>query len=151
LTLVCLAQCLSNTPPLTEYFLCSSYLEELNFTNPLGMKGEIAEAYADLIKQMWSGRHSSVAPRIFKTKVGHFASQFLGYQQHDSQELLSFLLDGLHEDLNRVKNKEYIELRDAEERPDQMVVADVFNHRFYKIYQNDEALSCILDRDDIFV
>lgn len=55
-----------------------------------------------------------------QTKVGHFASQFLGYQQHDSQELLSFLLDGLHEDLNRVKNKEYIELRDANGRPDQV-------------------------------
>ncbi|XP_064156657.1 ubiquitin carboxyl-terminal hydrolase 11 [Anguilla rostrata] len=247
-------QCLSNTPPLTEYFLRSAYLDELNFTNPLGMKGEIAEAYADVVKQMWSGRHYSVVPRIFKTKVGHFASQFLGYQQHDSQELLSFLLDGLHEDLNRVKNKEYIELRDADGRPDQevaeeawrnhrrrndsvivdtfhglfkstlvcpechkvsvtfdpfcylsvplpvskervmevffvsldpaakpvqhrlvvpkagkvsdlcaalslatdipanqMVVADVFNHRFYKIYQADEYLSCILDRDDIFV
>ncbi|XP_058499655.1 ubiquitin carboxyl-terminal hydrolase 11 [Solea solea] len=247
-------QCLSNTPPLTEYFLQSSYLEELNFANPLGMKGEIAEAYADVIKQMWSGRHYSVVPRVFKTKVGHFASQFLGYQQHDSQELLSFLLDGLHEDLNRVKNKEYIELRDADGRPDQevaeeawrnhrrrndsvivdkfhglfkstlvcpecrkvsvtfdpfcylsvplpvskervmeiffvsldphakpvqhrvvvpkagkvsdlcsalshmtnvpasqMVVADVFNHRFYKIYNPDESLSCILDRDDIFV
>ncbi|XP_068587893.1 ubiquitin carboxyl-terminal hydrolase 11-like [Cebidichthys violaceus] len=33
----------------------------------------------------------------------------------------------------------------------QMVVADVFNHRFYKIYSADECLSCILDRDDIFV
>uniref|UniRef100_A0A4W6D9D8 Ubiquitin carboxyl-terminal hydrolase n=1 Tax=Lates calcarifer TaxID=8187 RepID=A0A4W6D9D8_LATCA len=123
-------QCLSNTPPLTEYFLQSSYLEELNFTNPLGMKGEIAEAYADVIKQMWSGRHYSVVPRVFKTKVGHFASQFLGYQQHDSQELLSFLLDGLHEDLNRVKNKEYIELRDADGRPDQEVAEEAWrNHR----------------------
>lgn len=33
----------------------------------------------------------------------------------------------------------------------QMMVADVFSHRFYKLYQADEALSCILDRDDIFV
>lgn len=60
-----------------------------------------------------------------QTKVGHFASQFLGYQQHDSQELLSFLLDGLHEDLNRVKNKEYIELRDADGRPDQVSFSDL--------------------------
>lgn len=59
-------QCLSNTPPLTEYFLCSSYLQELNFSNPLGMKGEIAEAFADVIKQMWSGRQFSVVPRVFK-------------------------------------------------------------------------------------
>ena len=55
-----------------------------------------------------------------QTKVGHFASQFLGYQQHDSQELLSFLLDGLHEDLNRIKKKEYVELCDAAGRPDQV-------------------------------
>lgn len=61
-------QCLSNTPPLTEYFLQNSYLEELNFTNPLGMKGEIAEAYADVIKQIWSGRHYSVVPRVFKVQ-----------------------------------------------------------------------------------
>lgn len=33
----------------------------------------------------------------------------------------------------------------------QMVVADVFNHRFYKIYDPEESLSCILERDDIFV
>lgn len=52
--------------------------------------------------------------------MGHFASQFLGYQQHDAQELLSFLLDGLHEDLNRVKRKEYVELRDAAGRPDEV-------------------------------
>ncbi|TTB56403.1 Ubiquitin carboxyl-terminal hydrolase 15 [Bagarius yarrelli] len=114
-------QCLSNTPPLTEYFLRNLYLNELNFANPLGMKGEIAEAYADVIKQMWSGRHYSVVPRVFK---------FLGYQQHDSQELLSFLLDGLHEDLNRVKNKEYIELKDADGRPDQEVADEAWcNHR----------------------
>ena len=30
------------------------------------------------------------------------ASQFEGTAQQDSQELLAFLMDGLHEDLNRV-------------------------------------------------
>lgn len=30
---------------------------------------------------------------------------FEGFHQHDSQELLGFLLDGLHEDLNRVYGK----------------------------------------------
>lgn len=29
-------------------------------------------------------------------------SQYIGSEQHDSQEFLSFLLDGIHEDLNRV-------------------------------------------------
>lgn len=30
---------------------------------------------------------------------------FEGYMQHDSQEFLAFLLDTIHEDLNRVMNK----------------------------------------------
>lgn len=59
-------QCLSNIPPLTEYFLKDKYTDELNEDNPLGMKGEIARAYAELIKQIWSGKYSYVTPRPFK-------------------------------------------------------------------------------------
>uniref|UniRef100_A0A7N8X2H4 Ubiquitin carboxyl-terminal hydrolase n=1 Tax=Mastacembelus armatus TaxID=205130 RepID=A0A7N8X2H4_9TELE len=124
-------QCLSNASPLTEYFLNDQYEAEINRENPLGMRGEIAEAYADLVKQMWQSRSSYVAPRTFKTQVGRFAPQFSGYQQQDSQELLAFLLDGLHEDLNRVKKKPYLALRDAEGRPDEVIVAKEAwtNHR----------------------
>lgn len=46
-----------------------------------------------------------------------------------SQELLAFLLDGLHEDLNRVKSKPYIEAKDAEGRPDEEVADEYWaNH-----------------------
>uniref|UniRef100_A0A8C8S2H3 Ubiquitin carboxyl-terminal hydrolase n=1 Tax=Pelusios castaneus TaxID=367368 RepID=A0A8C8S2H3_9SAUR len=122
-------QCLSNTPPLTEYFLNDKYQDELNFDNPLGMRGEIAKSYAELIKQMWSGKYSYVTPRAFKTQVGRFAPQFSGYQQQDCQELLAFLLDGLHEDLNRIRKKPYIQLKDADGRPDKVVAEEAWeNH-----------------------
>lgn len=58
----------------------------------------------------------------FKTVVGRFAPRFSGYQQHDSQELLAFLLDGLHEDLNRVKQKPYLEIPDDKGRPDDVCI-----------------------------
>ena len=38
---------------------------------------------------------------LFQWTIGKYAPRFNGFQQHDSQELLAFLLDGLHEDLNR--------------------------------------------------
>lgn len=61
--------------------------------------------------------------------MGRFAPQFSGYQQQDSQELLAFLLDGLHEDLNRVKKKPYLALRDAEGRPDEVDLTSIcVNH-----------------------
>ncbi|XP_018417100.1 PREDICTED: ubiquitin carboxyl-terminal hydrolase 15 isoform X2 [Nanorana parkeri] len=130
-------QCLSNTPPLTEYFLNDKYQDELNLDNPLGMRGEIAKSYAELIKQMWSGKYSYVTPRAFKTQVGRFAPQFSGYQQQDCQELLAFLLDGLHEDLNRIRKKPYIQLKDAEGRPDEVVAEEAWENH---IKRNDSII-----------
>ena len=49
------------------------------------------------------------------------SSRFTDFQQHDSQEFLSFLLDGLHEDLNRVHTKPYVELKDSDDRSDEVV------------------------------
>ena len=46
-------------------------------------------------------------------------SQFYGYNQNDSQELISTLLDALHEDQNRVKNKPYIETPNMDGEPDE--------------------------------
>ncbi|GAN07744.1 ubiquitin carboxyl-terminal hydrolase 4 isoform X2 [Mucor ambiguus] len=105
-------QCLSNTPQLTKWFLAGNYKTDLNRDNPLGMKGQVAEAYGQLIQHLWSGTAGSFAPRDFKYTIGRFNSSFSGYQQHDTQELLAFLLDGLHEDLNRIIKKPYIELPD---------------------------------------
>uniref|UniRef100_A0A8B9RNM9 Ubiquitin carboxyl-terminal hydrolase 15 n=1 Tax=Astyanax mexicanus TaxID=7994 RepID=A0A8B9RNM9_ASTMX len=130
-------QCLSNIPPLTEYFLKDKYQDELNEDNPLGMKGEIAKAYAELIKQLWSGKYSYVTPRPFKTQVGRFAPQFSGYQQQDSHELLAFLLDGLHEDLNRIRKKPYIQLKDADGRPDKVVAEEAWENH---IKRNDSII-----------
>ena len=42
---------------------------------------------------------------LLKRAVGQFQPRFVGYQQQDSQELIAFLIDGLHEDLNRITNK----------------------------------------------
>ncbi|XP_065845579.1 ubiquitin carboxyl-terminal hydrolase 15-like isoform X2 [Oscarella lobularis] len=122
-------QCLSNVPTLTEYFLTNEYKGEINRDNPLGMRGHLAESYGELMHDMWSER-AVVAPRRFKSEVGKFAPRFLGYQQHDSQELLAFLLDGLHEDLNRVIKKPYVEMKDSDGRPDEEVAAEAWeNHQ----------------------
>ncbi|CAN0847659.1 Ubiquitin carboxyl-terminal hydrolase 8 [Linum grandiflorum] len=116
-------QCLAHTPKLVDYFL-GDYKKEINRENPLGMRGELASAFGDLVRNVWSPGSVAVAPRLFKLRLATFAPQFSGYNQHDSQEFLAFLLDGLHEDLNRVKKKPYIEVNDAEDRPDAEVAAE---------------------------
>lgn len=121
-------QCLAHTPKLVDYFL-GDYGKEINQENLLGTKGELALAFGDLLSKLWTPRDTPVAPAIFKRKLADFAPQFSGYNQHDSQEFLSFLLDGLHEDLNRVKSKPYIAIKDAEGRPDEEVAEEYWrNH-----------------------
>ncbi|XP_074289660.1 ubiquitin carboxyl-terminal hydrolase 8 [Silene latifolia] len=121
-------QCLAHTPKLVDYFL-GDYNKEINRDNPLGMDGEIAWAFGDLIRKLWAPGATSVAPRTFKAKLSRFAPQFSGFNQHDSQELLAFLLDGLHEDLNRVKLKPYVEAKDEDDRPDEEVADEYWqNH-----------------------
>ncbi|CAL9012343.1 unnamed protein product, partial [Prunus brigantina] len=106
-------QCLAHTPKLVDYFL-GDYGREINPDNPLGMDVEIALTFGDLLRKLWTPGATPVAPR--KSKLSRFAPQFNGFNQHDSQELLAFLLDGLHEDLNRVKCKPYVEVKDGDGR-----------------------------------
>ncbi|KYO32206.1 ubiquitin carboxyl-terminal hydrolase 32 isoform B [Alligator mississippiensis] len=122
-------QCVSNTQPLTQYFISGRHLYELNRTNPIGMKGHMAKCYGDLVQELWSGTQKNIAPLKLRWTIAKYAPRFNGFQQQDSQELLAFLLDGLHEDLNRVHDKPYVELKDSDGRPDWEVAAEAWeNH-----------------------
>ncbi|KAH3765175.1 ubiquitin carboxyl-terminal hydrolase 4 [Pelomyxa schiedti] len=120
-------QCLSNTAPLTDFFQQGLWRLDVNVNNPLGHKGVLAEAYAALMDELWRGENSVVAPRDFKKKVEKFAPQFSGYQQHDSVEFLNFLLDGLHDDLNRIKDKPYLPTIDLTGKSDEVVANEAWD------------------------
>ena len=132
-------QCLAHTEPIRRYFLSGEYEADLNRDNPLGTGGELATQFANLIAEMWgipakrrnvvgsssasyaSTSTSAVYPRSFKYCLGKHAEQFMGYDQHDSQELATYLLDALHEDTNRVTKKPYIEKPEqGEDEPDEV-------------------------------
>lgn len=107
-------QCVRSVEELTKYFLTGVAEHELNADNPLGNNGEVAMAYANLLREMYKDPPpTSVTPRHFKSTIGRYAPSFSGYAQQDSQEFLGFLLDGLQEDLSRVKKKPYIEKPDS--------------------------------------
>lgn len=107
-------QCVRSVEELTKYFLSGAARSELNYDNPLGNHGQVAEAYEKLLAEIYKEPvPTSVAPRNFKSTIGKYAPSFSGYGQQDSQEFLGFLLDGLQEDLSRVKKKPYIEKPDS--------------------------------------
>uniref|UniRef100_A0A182P763 ubiquitinyl hydrolase 1 n=1 Tax=Anopheles epiroticus TaxID=199890 RepID=A0A182P763_9DIPT len=98
-------QALSNSPPLTGYFLdCGAILETdlLGGTNPAVTKPGLAKHYHKLIREMWCKNRRYVVPSGILCGIRIVHPMFRGYQQHDTQEFLRCFMDQLHEELKEV-------------------------------------------------
>lgn len=102
-------QCIMHSLPLSRFLLSDHWREDINETNPLGMKGKLVRQFAALNAREWLGEESALDPSALKSVTGQFAHQFSGYQQQDPHELIMFMLDGIHEDLNRCRMKPQVE------------------------------------------
>ncbi|QDS75201.1 hypothetical protein FKW77_008825 [Venturia effusa] len=127
-------QCVRANAELTTFFLAGQWTNDLNPKNPLGYGGAIAKQYQMLLESIYKQNNSSVPPRTFKNTLGKYGPQFSGYGQQDSQEFMSFLLDALHEDLNRIDNKPYIENPDSD---DSRVADPEYVKELGEIYQSN--------------
>ena len=127
-------QCLSNTLPVRDYFVSGRHLADINRDNPLGFKGELAKAFSFLIRKLWSGEYEYFSPKKLRSVIASRSSHFGDYQQHDSHEFMSYLLDGLHEDLNRIHKKPQTSSVESDGRPDAEVAEEAW--RVYKM-RND--------------
>lgn len=102
-------QCLMHSKPLVQKLLSDDWEQDINEVNPLGTKGKLVRAFQKTLKEVWDGQSRVVAPMELKHVIGEFATRFAGWGQQDSHELITFMLDGIHEDLNRCRNKPQIE------------------------------------------
>ncbi|VUZ40308.1 unnamed protein product [Hymenolepis diminuta] len=99
-------QCLSNTSELRLICLNDVYTSEINVNST--MKGNLFKAYTELMRQMWPSTGTSVgyiSPQRFRSQIQRFAPRFVGNSQQDAQEFLRYLVQGLHEDVNRVTHR----------------------------------------------
>ena len=111
-------QCLSNTPVLRDYFVSGRYLANINKENPLGFQGELAKCFSGILRKLWSGEFQYFPPKKLIEIIAKRSKHFDGHSQHDAQEFMSYLIDGLHEDLNRVLKKPTTQPVEMEGCPD---------------------------------
>ncbi|CAD7945754.1 unnamed protein product [Amoebophrya sp. A25] len=113
-------QCLVSVPPLALYFkekfspsdICSGASTGARSLNGTG--GQLAQEFkAFMDEALAASGGQCLNPAAVRQVMIKFAPQFSGYNQQDAHEAMRFLLDGLHEDLNRVRIKpKYVELQD---------------------------------------
>lgn len=97
-------QCLLNSPGFADFF-------EKQDKYSLQGKFQIAQSFAELVNEVRNKNSGSVVPRDVKNAISRKTRRLAGYGQEDAQEFLVFFLEGLSEELNRVKGKpKYVEL-----------------------------------------
>ena len=94
-------QCLSNIQPLTEYFMSYNFMSQNPLLKPLSI------FYYDLLRNLFFPPPEVkfkryYAPYNFKQIIGKMNPLFQGFHPADSKDLLFFILETLHEELNLV-------------------------------------------------
>lgn len=67
-------QCISNCKELSRYFLEGLYKNHINYDNPLGTKGVLANAYRELLLNLWNSKNKVFSPLMFKKVIQNFQS-----------------------------------------------------------------------------
>ncbi|CAK9293017.1 unnamed protein product [Gordionus sp. m RMFG-2023] len=98
-------QGLSHTTPLAEYFVNKRYLKHLNYNKKnkkfnQSQQRSLAAEFAGVVGALWRAEYLSINPISFSNTMSQYAPLIEIGTQQDSHELLTFLIDGLHEDLN---------------------------------------------------
>ncbi|GFU12398.1 ubiquitin carboxyl-terminal hydrolase 2 [Nephila pilipes] len=139
-------QCLCHTQPLVDYCIRGTYLSDINHRSPT--HGDLVKVFADFVKKISdSNSKSAISPYQLRTEVQRYAPRFSGDHQQDAQEFLRYLLQGLHDDLNRVKCKPSLKgdyggdafktWRRYKDTDDSLIVGDNCSYVLYGVVDHD--------------
>ena len=89
-------QCLSHTLPLREFYVSDEYKQFLN------KRGDLSSAFKRVMLELWdSTSQHSVDPYDLRREVKARTDRFPVDRQHDAHGFMGFLLNELHEGINR--------------------------------------------------
>ena len=127
-------QCLSNTDELTKYFL-NRYKYEPNNNNKI-----MANEFYIVIRNLWdiNNNKKSFSPDDFKEKLSQENPLFAGIAANDSKDLINFLLERLHSELNVINNGNNIQMDNYSENDqlDEQKMLALFTNEFKTNYNS---------------
>lgn len=112
-------QCLMHVYEINGAVIKGDWVANLNTVNHACRGRMIVEYHRLLVKALCSDMSSRdvLDPSKIKSTIKSRFKTFAGYAQQDSQEFLSFFIDALHEDVNKVLRKPYEAIKDYAGQP----------------------------------
>jgi ubiquitin C-terminal hydrolase len=90
-------QCLSNIKYLSDYFI--KHYGQFNIE-----KQPLYASFSSLIFELFNAKKNYISPEIFKKIIGKLNPSFEDMHESDPKDLISFLLETLHQELNKANN-----------------------------------------------
>ena len=94
-------QCLAHVNVLVSFML-----KEKDIIRKYSYKNKLANSFLEVLENLWQNNNlKDFAPHKFKQLISNMNPLFAGVQANDSKDLVLFLLETMHDELNKVKNK----------------------------------------------
>jgi hypothetical protein len=142
-------QCLAHTFPLVKYLISSRYHKDINTTSVDTTRGKFVNEFAQLVKEMWLKPYpppsAVLQPIAFRRLLGRLNADYSTFQQQDAHDVLVYLLDRLHEDVNRVAKKPYVENSEGNGENDEHISQESWDkHKLREDSCIQEIIGCQL-------
>ena len=89
-------QCLSNIKYLSDYLI--KHFGKFDIE-----KQPLSVAFSSLVYDLFTTKNKNIAPKLFKKIIGKLNPLFEGMHAADAKDLIFFLLETLHKELNKIK------------------------------------------------
>ena len=129
-------QCLSHTIKLSNYFL--NRRNQNLITSPENI---FSDSFLEVLKKLWikeyNNNNTNYPPYDFKNIISKINPLFQGVAAHDAKDLISFILQQLHTELNLSKNNNInnnVNLNQNDEQDMFIFFLEKFHHVLYLIY-----------------
>ena len=128
-------QCMAHIQKLTYYFLDPDNKIKLSLDKN---KYELSLAYSTVVENLWQKNNEKkyYAPHEFKEVISRMNPLFAGIQANDSKDLVLFLLETMHTELNVIKNNNMAIQDDSNSLIEQMNYEITFR-KFGEFFKNN--------------
>ena len=122
-------QCLAHIEYLTK-FLLDKY-------NNISPKKKLTKSYTEVLHNLWQNNNISYyTPTYFKDTISEMNSLFVGVQANDSKDLVLFLMETIHNELNKPKKNLLSKKPSLANQYNYQITFNLFSEFFMETYNS---------------